>query len=359
MPLRLYKYCSPFIVFLLAWISFSATGIYCFLPIIWAFVCIPVAELFIKPNPANLDTAEEELARADKRYDYLLYAVVLLQYISLFYFLCTLSPISYTLSTLTLIGRTLSMGLLCGIFGINVGHELGHRANKQEQFLAKLLLLSSQYMHFFIEHNKGHHKRVATREDPASARLGENIFLFYARTIIFSYRSAWEIANKEAKKKTGSVISWQNEMIQYTVVQLVFLISIGLFFGLPVLTYYICASAIGIALLEAVNYIEHYGLVRKEIQPGKYERPQPVHSWNSNHVLGRLMLFELSRHSDHHYLASRKYQILQHHQDAPQMPTGYPGMMILAHVPPLFFWVMRRALRSRMLGIQGDSYQGK
>lgn len=347
MTLRIYKYCSPFIVFVLAWISFSATGIYCFLPIIWAFVCIPVVELFIKPNPANLDAAEEELARADKRYDYLLYAVVIMQYASLLYFLysVTVIPIRHGgEESVTLIGRITAMGLLCGIFGINVGHELGHRANQQEQFFAKLLLLSSQYMHFFIEHNKGHHKRVATKEDPASARLGENIFFFYPRTIIFSYISAWEIANKEAMKRAGTIWSLKNEMIQFTIVQLLFLASIGLLFGSWVLCYYVLAAAIGIALLEAVNYIEHYGLSRHEIQPGKYERPQPTHSWNSNHVLGRLMLFELSRHSDHHFLASRKYQILQHHDDAPQMPTGYPGMMILAHIPPLFFWVMRRTM---------------
>ncbi|MBX9779501.1 MAG: alkane 1-monooxygenase [Chitinophagaceae bacterium] len=350
MTLRIYKYCSPFIVFVLAWISFSTTGIYSFLPIIWAFIFIPTVELFMKPDAANMNAAEEELARNDKRYDYLLYAVVILQYISLFYFLYSVIPSearnlhssTSNLSPLTLIGRITSMGLLCGIFGINVGHELGHRANKQEQFLAKLLLLSTQYMHFFIEHNKGHHKRVATLEDPASARLGENIFFFYPRTIIFSYISAWEIANKEAIKKTGTVWRIKNEMLQFTVLQLLFVVSIGLLFGLPVLCYYMCAAAIGIALLEAVNYIEHYGLSRKEIQPGKYERPQPIHSWNSNHVLGRLMLFELSRHSDHHYLASRKYQVLQHHDDAPQMPTGYPGMIILAHLPPLFFWVMKR-----------------
>lgn len=349
MTLRIYKYSSPFIVFVLAWVAFSSEGLFSFLPIIWAFVFIPTIELFMKPNAANMDAAEEELARNDKRYDYLLYVVVILQYLSLFYFLYSLSPITYSLSTSTsnlspliLIGRISSMGLLCGIFGINVGHELGHRANKLEQFLAKLLLLSSQYLHFFIEHNKGHHKRVATAEDPASARLGENIFFFYPRTIIFSYLSAWEIANKEVKRKVGTIWSLKNEMIQFTIVQICFLALIYVGFGFTLLCYYLAAAFIGIGLLEAVNYIEHYGLTRKEIVPGKYERPQPIHSWNSNHVVGRLMLFELSRHSDHHYLASRKYQILQHHHDAPQMPTGYPGMMILAHIPPLFFWVMKK-----------------
>ena len=108
---------------------------------------------------------------------------------------------------------------------------------------------------------------------------------------------------------------------------------------------FIAAAFAGALLLETVNYIEHYGLQRHQKADGKYERAMPQHSWNSNHILGRLMLFELSRHSDHHYLASRKYQILQHHEDAPQLPTGYPGSMILALVPPLWFYVMNKKIK--------------
>jgi len=330
-------------VFALAWVAFNERGWFCFLPLLWAFVFIPLVELFMKPNPNNLSVAEEAIAKADKRFDYLLYAVVIVQYFLLIYFLFSLQEVGLTWVDYT--GRIISMGLLCGIFGINVGHELGHRANPLEQFLAKALLLTSLYLHFFIEHNKGHHKRVATQEDPASARYGESLFAFYPRTIIFSLISAWQIANKEVKRKGYSVLSWHNEMVQFTCIQLLMLLLIGYVFGALILGYYLIAALIGIGLLEAVNYIEHYGLSRKQIESGKYERAMPIHSWNSNHIVGRLMLFELSRHSDHHFMASRNYQILQHHDDAPQMPTGYPGMMILAHFPPLFFYVMNRQIK--------------
>ena len=234
------------------------------------------------------------------------------------------------------------MGLLCGTFGINVGHELGHRVNKFEQTLAKALLLTSLYMHFFTEHNKGHHKKVATPEDPSSARYGEMIYLFYFRTIIFSYVSAWHIANAEMRKKGKPVFFFQNEMVLFHLIQLSFVTIIFISFNWLVTVYFLLAALIGILLLETVNYIEHYGLQRKPAGNGNYERAMPVHSWNSDHIIGRLMLFELSRHSDHHYMASRKYQVLRHHDEAPQMPTGYPGMMLLSLIPPFWFWVMNK-----------------
>jgi alkane 1-monooxygenase len=237
-------------------------------------------------------------------------------------------------------GKVLVMGLLCGTFGINVAHELGHRTNRSEQFLAKILLLSSLYMHFFIEHNKGHHKRVSTPEDPASARYGESVYAFYFRSVIFSYLSAWHIANSEMKKKGLPAWHWKNEMLQYQFIQLFFVVTIGLVFGWRECLLFIGAAFIGVLLLETVNYIEHYGLERRKNENGSYERAMPEHSWNSNHVIGRIVLFELSRHSDHHYIASRKYQVLRHHDDAPQMPTGYPGMMILSLLTPAWYAVM-------------------
>jgi alkane 1-monooxygenase len=237
------------------------------------------------------------------------------------------------------------MGLLCGTFGINVGHELGHRADKMEQRLAKALLLTSLYMHFFIEHNKGHHKHVATPGDPSSARLGETVYGFHFRSIVFGYLSAWHIAARDVRKKGKKVFSLHNEMLQFQLIQLLFVAIIYVAFGGWTTLFFILAALQGVLLLETVNYIEHYGLQRKELAAGKYERAMPVHSWNSNHVIGRVTLFELSRHSDHHYLASRKYQILRHHDNSPQMPTGYPGMMILSLVPPAWFYVMNKRIR--------------
>ena len=198
-------------------------------------------------------------------------------------------------------------------------------------------------MHFFIEHNRGHHKNVSTDADPASSRLGETVYAFYFRTIWGSWMSAWHLEAEKLKRNNLPFWSTKNEMLRFQVIQLVLLISIGLVFGGTTLLFFIVGSLIGILLLETVNYIEHYGLRRKK-NGDKYERTLPIHSWNSNHPLGRLILLELSRHSDHHYMASRKYQILRHFDESPQMPTGYPGMLLLSLFPPLWFKLMHRRI---------------
>jgi alkane 1-monooxygenase len=342
MPIKAFKYLSPILLYAAAWVAFSKQGFWVFLPLVYSFVVIPGAELFYKPVIENLSAAEEEMAKKNRLYDWMLYLIVPLQYAALVYFLYSITTAS--LLWWELAGRVLSMGLLCGTFGINVAHELGHRTKKYEQVLAKILLASSLYMHFFIEHNKGHHKHVATPHDPSSARRGEPLYFFYVRTMLFSYISAWHIANDEMLKKRKSIFSLSNEMLQAQLWQIALLLGVYFWFGLLPMLAFFAAAFTGALLLETVNYIEHYGLQRKETTPGKYERASPIHSWNSSHPLGRIMLFELSRHSDHHYLASRPYQVLRHHEAAPQLPTGYPGSMILSLIPPLWFRVMDKRI---------------
>lgn len=353
MRFRAFKYISPVIFYITAWFSFTLYGFVCFLPVIYAWILIPVLELLLPPDYKNLATAEEEMSRKDKMYDYVLYLFVFIQIGFVFYFLHSMQDLR--LSGLDKLGRIATMGLLCGIFGINIGHELGHRVKKEERGLAKLSLMTSLYMHFFIEHNKGHHKNAATAEDPSSARLGESLYRFWPRTILFSYISAWKIANRDMKRRGKAIMSIHNEMIQVHFIQLGFVILIACLFGGWITLYFLVAALNGILLLETVNYIEHYGLSRQQTAADKYERIMPHHSWNSNHVFGRIMLFELSRHSDHHYLASRKYQVLRHHEDAPQMPTGYPGMMLLALVPAAWFFVMHRRIETMERGKENYS----
>ncbi|MGZ5133798.1 MAG: alkane 1-monooxygenase [Flavitalea sp.] len=336
------KYFTPLLIYLGAVHSFFSHGPACFALLIYSWFIIPFLELFIDPDAANLNDAEEEIAKQDRLYDWILYAIVLLQVPILFLFFYSMQEES--LSWVDRLGRIATMGMLCGTFGINVGHELGHRMNKFEKWLAKLSLMTSLYMHFYIEHNKGHHKNVATPEDPSSARFGEPVYTFWFRTVFYSYLSAWKIANREMERKGKNKWNLENEMVQAHLIQFGFLMMIYFIFGLAVLSYYLVAAIMGILLLETVNYIEHYGLTRNQIAEGKYERARPAHSWNSNHVIGRMMLFELSRHSDHHYMASRKYQVLKHHEDAPQMPTGYPGMMMLSLFPPAWFFVMNKRI---------------
>ncbi len=341
--IRALKYGLPFILFLAAGYAFQVTGWQVWIPMLLVWVLIPSLELLVAPRAENLSAAEEEMAKQDKIYDYLLYLSVPMQYFMLYQFLVSMQDVN--LATWDRVGRIGAMGILCGSFGINVAHELGHRVNRFEQTLAKSLLLTSLYMHFFTEHNKGHHKRVATPEDPSSARYGEMIYTFWFRTVIMSYVSAWHIAGEECSKKGRSKFGLHNEMVQFTLLQLLLIGGIYWLFGWWILLYFLAAAGMGILLLETVNYIEHYGLQRKQTGEGKYERAMPEHSWNSDHMIGRLFLFELSRHSDHHYLASRKYQILRHHNEAPQMPTGYPGMMLLSLLPPVWFSVMNPRIK--------------
>lgn len=340
---KVLKYLLPGTLYALAFYSFTQTGFSAWLPVLYAWVLIPLAELIIPADNRNLTAAEEDIHKAHRIYDYVLYFFVAMQFAALIHFLRSFERLP--VGGADLIARIATMGLLCGTFGINIGHELGHRSNRFEQFLAKASLMTSLYMHFFIEHNKGHHKNVATPQDPNSARFNEPVYLFYFRSIGSAYRSAWRIANTDMKKKGKHWFHPENEMLQAQVIQIAFVTLIFSLFGPAVTLYFLGAALIGILLLETVNYIEHYGLSRKETAPGKYERAMPHHSWNSNHILGRLMLFELSRHSDHHYLASRKYQILRHHENAPQLPTGYPGSIILSLIPPLWFNVMNKRIR--------------
>jgi len=341
--IQIFKYSTTFVLYLLGYISFTQNGLYCWAPFLYAFFLIPIVELFIQPDATNLNDTEENLAKSNKAYDVLLWLTIPLQYFLLFTFLTNIQQQN---TTIDIIGRIIGMGILCGTFGINVAHELGHRKNKFEQFLAKTLLLSSLYMHFFIEHNKGHHKHVATPEDPSTAKYQQAVYAFWIQTFVGTYKSAWRIAIQDARKNKKN--KWPvllNQMFLFQCIQITFLLVIGWFFGVLVLSYFVIAAIVGATLLETVNYIEHYGLIRKQTSPHSYERVMPIHSWNSNHVIGRLMLFELSRHSDHHYLASRKYQILRNIDNAPQMPTGYPGMIILSLFPPLWFKIMHQQMK--------------
>jgi alkane 1-monooxygenase len=346
--IKSFKYLTPFVLYVLAMISFRGNGILCWLPLLYTFFVVPSVELLIKPDAKNLDEVEEALAKSNKSYDLILYAAVVMQYFSLYTFFNSIQIAG--ISNVDIAGKVITMGLLCGTFGINVAHELGHRVNKLEQTLAKLLLLTSLYMHFYIDHNQGHHKHVATPGDPSSARLNQSVYAFWPQTLIGTYLSAWHIAGKDLMKKGKKVFSLQNEMLQFQIIQAAFVFGVYWFWGTTVTILFVIAALIGGMLLETVNYIEHYGLSRNKTSEDSYERVQPHHSWNSNHVIGRLMLFELSRHSDHHYLASRKYQVLRHMDNAPQMPTGYPGMILLSLVPPLWFKVMHAQIKKQ--GIQ-------
>ena len=306
------------------------------------FILLPFFEELIVPKSTDNHAPELESQRLSIRFfDVLLYLNVPILYGILGLFFYNLS-IGYYDSGWEIAGIVFSCGIMAGTTGINVAHELGHRKTSFERFLAKALLLPSLYVHFIIEHNLGHHKHVATDDDPASARLNENLYAFWLRSTALSYVSAWKIERGVVARAGKSIL--QNRMVQATTVQLLYLGAIAFLFG-PFAT--LCAVLIavgGFLNLETVNYIEHYGLRRERLPSGRYEPVRPRHSWNSNHEVGRIFLYELTRHSDHHFKATRKYQILRHFEESPQLLLGYPGSMLMALVPPLWFRVMNRRL---------------
>ncbi|MCC7502428.1 MAG: alkane 1-monooxygenase [Flavobacteriales bacterium] len=322
----------------MAFFGVVGDGLVCWAFPLFGFALVPMVELFLEPRHRVLSEMEEEAALQDPLFDLLLYAFVPLQWFILFRFLAHVDDPGITIWDLS--GRIATMGMMCGIYGINVAHELGHRRLRWERDLARTLLLSSLYMHFIIEHNRGHHARVATPDDPASARKNEALYTFWFRSVVFSFISAWRIEVERSKKEGRAPYGLGNEMLRSLTIEASLLVGIAFFFGSMALWCFMAAAMIGILLLETVNYIEHYGLRRRKNDYGQYQRVQHVHSWNSDLLPGRLMLFELTRHSDHHYKASKKYQVLRSHEVGPQLPTGYPGMMLLSLVPPLWFRVV-------------------
>lgn len=340
--MRKLKYLTIYLLPLTVAISFRSEGLLTFLPMVVFFLLIPLAELLLQPDTRNLDEKERELASNDPFYDWLLYSMIPIQIGFLVWFLLSFQ---YAETTMELVGRTISMAIMCGVIGINIGHELGHRTKRFEQFLGEILLLTSLENHFLPYHNRGHHNNVATPGDPATARKNEWLYIFWLRSHFGSYFQAWQIEFERMQIIGRPKFSIQNKMIVYTFVQLLLCTLILVTIGKTALLFFLIVAVGGILLLETVNYIEHYGLVREKRDNGTYDRVRRIHSWNSNHVFGRVVLFELSRHSDHHYKPDRPYQLLETHEESPIMPTGYPGMMLLSLLPPLFFMVMNKKIK--------------
>ena len=338
------KYLFVYTIPVTVMIAFNYEGMWTFLTIIVFFGFVPMLELLVPPDKANMDKKIADDEKNQKIYDYILYGCLPIQVGFLIYFFYIIGETPY--SSLEYFGRITAMGFMCGVVGINVGHELGHRHARWEQFMGEILLLTSLNTHFLPYHNAGHHRNVATPADSATARKNELLFVYWLRSHFGSYIEAWQLEYKRLHADGKSWFSIQNRMIVYSIANVIMVTAIYLLFGTEVLIAFLGAAIIGIALLETVNYIEHYGLLRKKNENGRYEPVRHHHSWNSDHPIGRTLLFNLSRHSDHHYNGSKKYQVLKSHEKSPQMPTGYPGMMLLALAQPLWFWVMNKKLKT-------------
>ena len=332
------KYLAAFTLPLSAVVSLYFKGSWSYFTVTYAFVLIPILEIMLPHDQSNLEGVAREEKANSKLFDWMLYLNIPLVFGLLCYAIWDVSYHTYAIYEIA--GLVLSIGIVLGTNGINVAHELGHRQTTFERHLGKLLLLPSHYMHFYIEHNFGHHVNAATQEDPATANYNQTVYSFWITSVFRQYFGAWGLQRTLLKRGKHQFLSVKNDMLWYSIFQITYLVVVYLVFGSIGLVFAFLAGIVGFLLLETVNYIEHYGLARQKMASGRYERVREVHSWNSNHVVGRIVLYELTRHSDHHYKSSKKYQLLDYHDVSPQMPYGYPTSMVLSFLPPLWFKLM-------------------
>jgi alkane 1-monooxygenase len=324
------------------------------------YIVLPALDLRFGPDGENAPDEVMERLENDKYYRYCTYVYIPFQYASVILgaYLFTAPDLGWLgfdggLGWPAKIGLALSVGMLGGV-GINTAHEMGHKKDELERWLAKITLAQTLYGHFYIEHNRGHHVRVATPEDPASARFGETFWEFLPRSVWGSLKSSWELEAARLRRSGRSPWDprtyWSNDVLNAWAMSVVFSSVLLAVFGLALIPYIIISAVFGFTLLETVNYLEHYGLLRQKRQSGRYERCAPVHSWNSDHIVTNLFLYHLQRHSDHHANPTRRYQTLRSMEGAPNLPSGYASMIALTYCPPLW----RRVMDHRVL----DHYDG-
>lgn len=322
---------------ILPFIGFYLGGIYTFLPFFVLFTLVPLMDIRLV-DPSNPESTEEHLLLQDRYFKLLTWIYVPLQYCILI--LATYLVVHFPLTATEFIGFGLSIGLLTGGIGITLAHELMHKNSMMDQILSKVLMVSVCYGHFFIEHVRGHHVHVATPKDPSTSRLGESLYQFLPRTIIGSFRSALNIERKRLNRLGYSWCHVKNQFWWIIGIPIVMAMALFYYGGWIALFFFILQSLTAIILLEIINYVEHYGLERKKLANGSYEKVSAQHSWNASHWLSNMLLFHLQRHSDHHLYGARPYQLLRHIDSSPQLPSGYLGMIILALCPPLWRKIM-------------------
>jgi alkane 1-monooxygenase len=307
------------------------------LPLALSYLLFPLLDWILGEDENNPPEAVVRQLDADRYYRLLTYAVVPLHFVALVgsaWWAGTQHLSPWAFAALAVIA-----GMTSGL-GINTGHELGHKKSRLERTLAKIVLAVPVYGHFWIEHNRGHHRDVATPEDPASARMGESIYRFALREIPGAFRRAWGIEKERLERRGKSAWRAENQILQSMSLSVLLQLGLIIFFGWTMIPFLLIHNVLAWWQLTSANYIEHYGLLRLKDADDRYERCEPRHSWNSNHVLSNLVLFHLERHSDHHAHPQRRYQSLRHFDSLPTLPNGYFGCYLLAWVPWLWFRVM-------------------
>jgi len=330
--------------------SITGAQAWLLLPLFLGYVGIPVADWILGEDRNN--PPEEVVLQLDRDrfYRVLTFLVVPLHFVALAGSAWWAG--TQTLSWWAFLGLAIVAGITSGL-GINTGHELGHKRGKLERTLAKIVLAVPVYGHFWIEHNRGHHRDVSTPDDPASARMGENIYKFAIREIPGAFRRAWAIEKERLERREKTVWHADNQILQSMALAAAVQLGLCIAFGWKMIPFLVVHNVFAWWQLTSANYVEHYGLLRLQDANGRFERCQPHHSWNSNHICSNLVLFHLQRHSDHHAHPLRRYQSLRHFSDLPTLPSGYFGVYLLAYVPWLWFRVMDHRLLA-LPHIDGD-----
>lgn len=327
------------------------------LPLVISYGLLPLLDAILGEDRNNPPEAVVPQLEADTYYRWLTWATVPLHFVALIG--CAWWVGTHDLSAWAVLMLAYVAGADSGL-GLNTAHELGHKQNPWEQWLARLALAVPAYGHFTVEHVRGHHRWVATPEDHASARMGESIYRFALRELPGGIRRAWQLEGQRLRQAGRSPWSWHNTMLQSYAITLLLQGTLVWTFGWVMLPFLAIHNAVAWWQLTSANYVEHYGLLRRrssgagEHEGGTgYEAPQPHHSWNTNHLVTNLVTFHRQRHSDHHAHPLRRYQSLRHFEAVPQLPSGYFGMFPLAYLPPLWFRVMDPRLLA-LPQIQGD-----
>ena len=334
-PLGLLVPTLPLIAFGLA--EATGLGVFWWFGPIFVFGVMPLLDTLVGKDADNPPDSAIKHLEEDRFYRWCTYLYLPLQYGSLVG--ASALWAGGGLSTLESLGLALTVGCVSGI-AINTAHELGHKRKRAERWLSKVALAQTFYGHFFIEHNRGHHVRVATPEDPASARLGESFWEFLPRSVAGSLRSAWELEKIRLARTGRGPWTIRNDILNAWAMSVALFGALIAVFGVGIAPYLAIQAVFGFSLLEVVNYLEHYGLLRQKREDGRYERCRPEHSWNSNNVSSNVLLYHLQRHSDHHANPVRRYQALRHFDEAPELPSGYATMIVLAYATPAWRRVM-------------------
>ena len=332
------------------WLATGAqqwSGLWFWIGPVIVLIVVPAIDLLVGLDRSNPPDDVIEALENDRYYRWITYLFLPIQYVAFpaaMYLIVNGDPFfgGGELVLWEKVGLAISIGVIGGI-GINTAHELGHKRESHERWLSKIALAQVFYGHFYIEHNRGHHVRVATPEDPASARMGENFYQFWPRTVVGSVKSAWRVEKKRYARKQQHPFRIGNDVLNAWLMSVVLWGAIVAWLGVGVLPFLVLQAVVGFSLLEIVNFMEHYGMLRQKVGIGdrqRYERVDPRHSWNSNNIATNVLLYHLQRHSDHHANPTRRYQALRDFEESPVLPTGYAGMIVLALVPPVYRRVM-------------------